>query len=181
MRFESKHREGKTIAHSAISRVNICHTVALRHQLKLSHRLLTKEVIYAPYKISLKQPKSLTNISHLPHNIHSSFGVVQTLKWIKRDNCNIECNTILMIPSENRPIFHKVTDLIWQSNENILILTENLNSYYFDKHYEAYEIIDSQNFHRDCIQLQQILSHTVIITCQIKSSNGHMYIPKLWI
>lgn len=88
-----------------------------------------------------------------------------------------------MIPSENGPIFYKVTDLIWQSNENILILTEHLNSCYFDKHYEAYEIIDSQDFHRDCIhtQLQQILSHTVIITCQIKSSNGHKYIPKLWI
>lgn len=181
IRFESKHREGKIIAHSAISRVNICYTVALRHQLKLSHRLLTKKVTCAPYEISSKHTENIANISYLSHKIDSSFGVVQTLKWIKRGDCNIERNTILMIPSENGPIFHKVTDLILQSNENILILTENLNSCYLDEHYEAYEIIDSQDFHRDCIQLQQILSHTVVITCQIKSSNGHKYIPKLWI
>ena len=106
--------------------------------------------------------------------------VTQTLKWIKRDNCNVERNTILMIPSENEPIFHQVTDLIWQSNEKILILTENLNSCYFDEHYYAYEIIDSK-FHRYCILLQQILSYTVLITCQIKSSNGHKCIPKFWI
>lgn len=30
MRFESKHREDKTIAHSVISSINICYTVALR-------------------------------------------------------------------------------------------------------------------------------------------------------
>lgn len=67
MRLESKHRKGKIIAQSAISRVNICYTVALRHQLKLSHRLLTKKVTCAPYEISSKQPIRVLPIFHIYH------------------------------------------------------------------------------------------------------------------
>lgn len=40
MRFESKHREGKIIAYSAVHRVNICYTIALRHQLKLNYQFM---------------------------------------------------------------------------------------------------------------------------------------------
>lgn len=64
------------------------------------------------YEINSKQTKNIANISHLLHNSDSSFGIVQTLKWIKRDNCNIKCNIVFMIPSENEFLFHKVTNLI---------------------------------------------------------------------
>lgn len=42
MRGEAKHREGTIAAHSAIRRINVCHTIALRQQLKLNYRFLNK-------------------------------------------------------------------------------------------------------------------------------------------
>lgn len=32
MRYESKHRQGKIVSRSTVSRVNICRTIAIRHQ-----------------------------------------------------------------------------------------------------------------------------------------------------
>lgn len=42
MRFESKHRELKAIATATTSRLNICHTIILKKQLRLCHRLSSK-------------------------------------------------------------------------------------------------------------------------------------------
>ena len=40
MRYENQHRESKKIARSALSRLNVCHTIALREQLRVNHRFL---------------------------------------------------------------------------------------------------------------------------------------------
>lgn len=40
MRYESKHRKLKKIAQSTENRINVCHTIALQHQLCLSHRFM---------------------------------------------------------------------------------------------------------------------------------------------
>ena len=42
MRYESKHTEGKKIVESAIVRLNVCYTIALREQLCVNHRFLNK-------------------------------------------------------------------------------------------------------------------------------------------
>lgn len=43
MRFEAKHREAKISSRSAISRVNVCKTIAIKHQLRQNYRFLKNE------------------------------------------------------------------------------------------------------------------------------------------
>ena len=41
MRFESRNKEGKVTSNSAISRINVCRTTAIKHQLKLAYQFMT--------------------------------------------------------------------------------------------------------------------------------------------
>lgn len=55
MRYESKHRELKTIAAAVASRINICKTIATKLQLKLCYRFLSDDgfsntITYGKYK-----------------------------------------------------------------------------------------------------------------------------------
>ena len=71
MKFESKHREGKRTSHSSICRVNICRTIALKHQLILNYRFLSKNSTYPCYtcgrirKVPIHSLPSVTNFIQL--------------------------------------------------------------------------------------------------------------------
>ena len=51
IRFEATHRIGKITSHAAISRVNVCRTIALKHQLMLNYRFLQKESTYEIFTV----------------------------------------------------------------------------------------------------------------------------------
>uniref|UniRef100_A0A0C9QSB1 Uncharacterized protein n=1 Tax=Fopius arisanus TaxID=64838 RepID=A0A0C9QSB1_9HYME len=104
MRFESKHQEGKQAARSAITRKNINHTIAIRHQLRLNYRLITKKNRYAEFDLGPPSRK-LNDFPAflLPHKATHE-NVIQ-LKWIKRGESLIKTGTIIMIPTEKETTF----------------------------------------------------------------------------
>lgn len=72
MRYEAKHREFKQYAHVSCSRINLPHSLANKHQMKLCHRFQTKEglllvtEIGPSEKIDLLQYLIGKHISDLP-------------------------------------------------------------------------------------------------------------------
>ena len=65
MRFESKHREGKNVSKNANCRINICHTIAIKLQLKLNYRFLSRENS-TPSILSFGPSKTIL-LSTVPH------------------------------------------------------------------------------------------------------------------
>lgn len=52
MRSESKHRESRITAAATNCRINVCATLALKHQLRLAHQFITKSVFSDTLEIS---------------------------------------------------------------------------------------------------------------------------------
>lgn len=177
MRFESKHHEGKVISYSAISRVNVCYTIALRNQLKLHYRFMKGKTSDPMLTLSSTKAGIIENI---PSQLNIDGNTVRILKWIKRGKRQIQNDTIIMIPEESGPAFHKVSHMIFEPTGNISILTLKLNSCYYHDHFDAYEISDPNDTKPGFISEGQILNYTTIITSQVPVRNGFSYISKTW-
>lgn len=119
MRFESKHREGKIVARAAVSRVNVCHTVAIKHQLRLNYQLLfSKEIlafIYDPSLMKMAPMKTLSDVEFFKQLINVDIQddeVIGTVKKVLFERQIISPGTLIMIPSEDGPIFYNVKHIL---------------------------------------------------------------------
>lgn len=72
MRFESKHKELKDIANSISSRLNVQYTLALKHQLKLSYRLLSSINICSSLEVGRILKLNASQINNYNTNMHFS-------------------------------------------------------------------------------------------------------------
>lgn len=101
-------------AYSAVSRVNVCHSIALRHQLKLSHRFLqTNEM--STLEIG---PEVLDIHGDLPRIVDEHFKcnnaskMVCTLEWVRQHNRKMQEGSVIMIASESGPQFYEISNLV---------------------------------------------------------------------
>lgn len=180
IRFESKHRDGKIAARSAVSRVNICHSVALRHQLQLSYRLLTK-ISRDRFVLGPTIDISIDDFSPNVQSFVSSFGNninMTAVRWIKRDSYIIRKNTVLMIASEHGPEFY-VTKCIIHSNSNISLVCIKIQDFHFNNHYCAYQLTSTVG-EWIVLALEKVNIDGMFITQVVNLSHG-MFINKTWI
>lgn len=90
MRFESRHQDGKTISQNSLCRINVCHTIAIKSQLKLNYRFLcspnqTPMIAYGPGK--LIKSSDLTDLEDI--SILETSTYLKKLNWIKCYNNKI--------------------------------------------------------------------------------------------
>lgn len=92
LKFEAKHRQGKRTSSVSISRVNLCKTIAIKHQLELNHKLLLNEfpkiIVYEKklvknYFVSHINSCSDIQRSLLPfvNKLSGLVSVVKSLSW----------------------------------------------------------------------------------------------------
>ncbi|KAJ8665870.1 hypothetical protein QAD02_007532 [Eretmocerus hayati] len=64
LRFEAKNQEGKTISRTAKARVNVCRTIAMRHQLMFNYRLRMKKP-YPHFETAEKKCVRLSKLNNV--------------------------------------------------------------------------------------------------------------------
>ena len=183
MRFESKHREGKQISRSAICRVNICRTIALRHQLIFNYRLMSKNSTYPTYicgPIKFHPIHKLPNISFflqlLPDSLSSSN--ISSTNWLQHMGRTIKEGSVIVTFSELGPDFYLAYLIILIGEHDFLIVSKYMNDVYLNERIRAYKVHSTENLNWHILKKTDI--ENAVVSYTNKLSDGLFYIPKTW-
>lgn len=142
MRYEAKHRISKTAANSTSSRVNICKSVAIKHQLQLNNMFLNKEF---GNKLKLSPSTQVQNDSDYLNCSQITSSTIQSIvkvNWVevKGTKYNVHSIITLDVAEDSNPIFGSVKE-IFVVNENVVIFKcIKMKTLWFDVHFGCYEV-----------------------------------------
>lgn len=174
IRKEGKYQEGKETSRTSLSRKNINHTVAVRHQLKQNFRFFLKNYDQSEFS---KRPHSSETFDIPSTMLTSDFTIknIKLLKWIKRNELFIKKGTIIILFEPDGPRFYEVQFCCYcQQSGKILIATKQLNNVHFD----AFQIVNNDNSDWNIFTTSEIRVGLAIITYKVKLINNNFYIPK---
>lgn len=183
MRFESKHQEAKKISHSAICRINVCRTIALKHRLIFNYRLFSKNSNYPPLlvnnikKVHLNSIPDALNIAKLlPHDfLNENVHITNCIQILEK---TIKENSVVVNFSEFGEQFSVVKHIILNEEKEFVLIVKQLNDVYLNEHIRAYKIYNGENNHYKV--LRKIDLQSAVMSYTNKLSDGFFYIAKLW-
>ncbi|XP_031329046.1 uncharacterized protein LOC116160057 [Photinus pyralis] len=161
IRFEAFHKVGKTNAHVVTSRRNIIHTLSVRYQLRLCHRLIFKIGLQNSIEVGTSVTLDSNNERYvysqiLPILLNRQFSIV---KWILYNGRFYSNNIVLKLGNDayGEPIFIEVFHVIYCSDDYILLYCQNIAIFGKNNDIKSFEI-DLNNSYKKvtCIELTQI-------------------------
>lgn len=147
MRYESKHRDSKMTANVSCSRKNITKTLATKHQLKLSYRLLIdsfmqSEIINGATDL-LPDQYLAENYSNLTISTRKETNYFHT-KWVIINNIKYKPSCVLELQPENldsmERLFGQIIEVLLDSEGNIYFIFEYLYVVEYSEHLYAFLI-----------------------------------------
>ncbi|CAG9773530.1 unnamed protein product [Ceutorhynchus assimilis] len=159
IRYEAFHKIAKTNAHVVFNRRNIIYTLAIRHQLKLSYRLLSKkgfddELTIGAMESHISEIEDF-DISLIENNVtHESF----LISWFKRNGIKFSKNMCIQINRDEfgDPVFGLIRFIIFTPPRGIifiynLLMTNTFNTdiygYIVDETFESFKSIELHQIH----------------------------------
>lgn len=182
LRFESKNREGKQIAHPAICRVNICKTIAIRHQLMMNYRFICKNSEYPPYTVNHVKNISTQNVPQIGKFVHlwpkNLSEYCYSTNYLEYHNIAIKKDTVIVPFSELQdPQFHFVHFIILIDKDTFLLITKSMADCHFNHHLRVYKMHGTE-FHWEILTKNDI--DTASSSYYNKLADGNFYIAKNW-
>ena len=149
MRFESKHKEAKSISNSISSKVNLPYSIAVKEQFFFSNLIFTKEF----FTEQLMIPKKKTEVT-ISNEIFSN-GKIYSVDWIFYFNNKYKKNKIVCTSiSNDNPHFASVQD-IYINNTKIIFLLTKTNNLGFNEHFFSYNLeLTNETFYIELNQLK---------------------------
>lgn len=185
MRFEAEHREGKRTSSVSINRVNLCKTIAIKHQLRLNYKFLLNEfpkiIVYEKKLVkndSVSHINSCLDIqrSVLPF-VDKLTGLVSLVKSLSWEGKCIDEKTVIMTPSEDGPLFFDVNRIIVSGNQDFILIVKQLQDVIYDIHTQSYKIESSVYSWKVLTQGDLFSSN---MTYAVRVSGGFRFIIKNW-
>ena len=177
-RYESKHRTLLIPAHATMSRKQITLTVAIKHQLNMCYRFMSKQSILKTVEAgpgdyldlySLKKFVCLKK--HLPDPILSAASACFSPNWVNVKGTTYKPGMVLLTDvSDLGPVFGKIEFILMAGDSVAFVITYLLNLG-FDQHVHAFEI-DFSNLW-SCIQLDEVFDPLPLYIH--RSINGDKY------
>ena len=173
---------GKVTSHAAISRVNVCRTIALKHQLILNYRLLCQELSNEVLTVGQQKKISFEQLPHLDefhHFIWMPFSTyLLTTDWVCFYSKKITLNSKIMIFGEDGLQFFDIYTFILNEKNDFQAVVRHMHDCFFDEHFEAFRIYDLNNFSWHVLSSKNITEAT--FTTAHKLRGGHYYTQKNW-
>lgn len=182
MRSEGKHREGKIVSGSTITRVNICRTISIRHQLMLNFRFMVKKST----DICKFGTGSAFNLRSLPYfvKIKHFFSKTMTLemnvvKWFEINGFKIQFDSVFVVMKEI-PEFYIVDKIILDSRNNVHVTAKKINDVYLREHSQSFvTTYSNKNFEWQVLNLNDLSQ--AVKTVKNKDKKGNIHITKNWL
>ncbi|XP_071632320.1 uncharacterized protein [Temnothorax longispinosus] len=174
IRFEAFHKISKTIANVVTSRKNIVHTLAIKHQLKLSYRFVLQKGLNDV--IVLGPTLRYKTYSHL--NLENIPNYSAEVSWIKVNNILFKPKLVIQIDRDSYgdPIFGLIKHILYNGDDDIFIIYMLLQCHGINKHYEAYVIDKLTTQEYNIINIKQLYTLPTIIH---KGGDGNQYISNM--
>jgi hypothetical protein len=185
MRFESKHQTGKAISKGTTCRVNICHTIAIKHQLVQSHQFLAQTFNPRNSNVILNLgpyfESKFNNFPGFPHfcntfpvNINSEDCKVKFIQYITYYSRKIlKNNIILLFDNEGNEVIHSIL-CIFEYMSNVYFVTRKFLYTNFVEHFQSNRIYDNLSFVYCCIKFDENITN-LRVGCLHKGYNGYLY------
>uniref|UniRef100_A0A0C9Q8E6 ZNF333_0 protein n=1 Tax=Fopius arisanus TaxID=64838 RepID=A0A0C9Q8E6_9HYME len=186
MRFEAKHREGKTASRSTVSRINVCKTIAIKHQLRQNYRFLKKctptNIIYDFKLLKTELLRNLACYVELHEKLLASIvtenGEIKVVKRVDVEGTKFDVRSIIMIPSEEGPIFYKINKIIIHPVSHLVFIVQKLLFVWLDEHTECFKLVQKP-YQWSILGLSDLFSCKV--TNLVRASNGRQFVLKNWL
>lgn len=145
MRFEAKHSVAKKISRSFTSRINICKSIAIKHQLLLKDMFLRKSP-NSCLQFGKKKVVALEMSAQLKEkfNLSTERRVDFSVTWVKVNGINFKqsANVTIDLSQETfLPSFAIINEIFLDDQDKILFSCLSLDTIYFDEHYFAYKVV----------------------------------------
>lgn len=148
IRFEAKHQVFKEVSRVCKNRKNLLHTLAMKHQIKISHLLLSyneisfesTQIICSKVRIS-KKDESFKNMFQLNAN------KFEYVKWIQYLNIKYKPGCVVLSGhyEDDLPVFNVIKHIVIIENEYVFCIQE-LYTAQFDPHMQIYEVEETEIF-----------------------------------
>lgn len=180
MRFEAKHRPSKQNAAVTCNRINLCRTLAIKHQLSFSHVLsqtkLFPDIIYKKYRNECPLP--CIDKPCLPNDFANS----QIIKYVIVTGIKYKIGATLLARVDEFPVFGKIENVYLKNNClkfpekcDFLFLIKVFKCLQYDSHYQAYMVEDTKVL--EFVTLNSIIHNEKLN--MVMMSDGHMYVAYL--
>lgn len=180
MRFEAKHRVSKFMARASQSRVNICKTIAVKHQLILNDIFLKNKPL-SPITTGKMNKVTAPEIHDVGLNFQSqelNIDNCYSTSWVMINSIKFELFSILVVDiSESTclPAFAEVMK-IYIVNGKVIFYCLSLECIDFNDHFFAYEVQKTSN---NMLHNYDALSVPVPATLTVMS-NLKQYVTVRW-
>lgn len=168
MPFERKNKELKQLAINTSCYKNLPWTIAFRSQLRMSEVTKTLQAMQIKINLGPLLNNSDFEISTILSNITSA----KTYKFIKIYGKILRPGMVLLITNDENegPVMREISK-IYEINENIYFLLNEIIIVYFDAHYHAYKV----QLTNKIVQLIHVdrLPTTCPPCCLIKKGDSH--------
>lgn len=132
MRFEAKHRDFKKYSSIVASRVNITFTLAMKNQLRLCQRFISKK-------------GTARDLPFSPEQIDGSYS------YVICNGIKYEPNTVLLTSVDSVLPEFSIIRRISRKQEDILFTVQHLDNLGYHQHINAYCV--EENFHSQMIEI----------------------------
>lgn len=174
LRYESKHRQFKLSANVISSRVNITHSLAIKHQLQLCFRFstqrgFTNNISYTPVAESLTFSEIISDSKPVISNNENTYNFEDELSSTNKVMVNSKfyrINDVLCINSQNNS-FVSIKNIIINKQDDIMFLCEEMSTVSFSEHFFAFQL--KKTGHLTCVFYDDLdLLDTLILIPQNK-------------
>ncbi|KAK3925135.1 RING finger containing E3 ubiquitin-protein ligase WSV222 [Frankliniella fusca] len=146
IRIESKHKEGVAVARKSNNRINLPKSVATRHQVDFSFRLLSGRGLVQKFECSRVQlssvhsiPDYLLFVNAIPAELRDK--TLTIVKWVETNGMKYKVGSVVLISVENkRPLFGQIHSLLLLENNDVSLILKSLKTEKFDSHFHAWEV-----------------------------------------
>lgn len=184
MRYEAKHQDGKKTARAAISRVNVCRTIAIKNQLQLNYYFMnvSKTSLFTTGKLRQTKLYKIENFDLFCTLVPTSYQdemfvskhILYLGKFFKR-------GTIVIVAKEDGIQLHIVQFVFLSKDKtDFILITRNIKEkcVFYDEHLFSYKVLD--NFESQWAILEKKCLTYVSLSCFNKKDSGN-YVNINWI
>lgn len=142
MQFESKHQEGKKVSRSSLSRINMVHSIAINHHMRMNFRLISSQKDWFNDLIDGIGQTKLIAIENMDFardsspvaQLSKSDGHINVCKFMNYFGSTLQNAAVIMLPSEEGPIYCVINSIILNEGK-IKLVMKKMNECLFDNNF----------------------------------------------
>lgn len=153
LRWEAKHRPLKLAAHATNSRKNLPLTLAIKHQLNLCARFLSRKPLGEKYSFGVEEELSIKDLKNyelfhdiLPKDLNE---IIKVYSWIRISGTIFKkgiCVAVSFHKDTDYPVFGRINFVTYcEKSDAVYFLLCMFETVHFVEHLCSYEVIEGSS------------------------------------